>query len=164
MWPFQELGLTWTYTWCFQSSSTPSFAHDCNACPLLLVQLKLQGKMLLPLNSIGELIILLQANIGSFKSTRIESLPLMYWVAWSLDQCDLAISHGLKHSIQSVFWSVIDSIDVSGIIEKFNVYVTLAILPRTKDIHKAFWLVHIFIKTLSFLLLGRRISLLYDLY
>ncbi len=55
-------------------------------------------------------------------------------------------------------------LDVSRIIEKFNVYVTLAIIPRTKDIHKAFWLVHIFIETLSFLLLGRRISLLYAVY
>ncbi len=46
-------------------------------------------------------------------------------------------------------------IDISGIIEKFTVYVT-AILPRRKNINKAFWLVHIFIKTS---LLGRRISL-----
>ena len=29
-------------------------------------------------------------------------------------------------------------IDVSGIIEKFNVYVTLAIVPRTKNINGAF--------------------------
>ena len=29
-------------------------------------------------------------------------------------------------------------IDVSGIIEKFNVYVTLAIIPRTKNIKRAF--------------------------
>ncbi len=29
-------------------------------------------------------------------------------------------------------------IDVSGIIEKFNVFVTLAIVPKTKDINKAF--------------------------
>ena len=30
-------------------------------------------------------------------------------------------------------------LDVSGIIEKFNVYATLAIMPRTKGINKAFW-------------------------
>ncbi len=53
-------------------------------------------------------------------------------------------------------------LDVSGIIEKFNVYATLAIIPRTKEINKAFWLVHKFIKTLNFKLLGRRISLLHD--
>ncbi len=29
-------------------------------------------------------------------------------------------------------------IDVSGIIEKFNVYVNLAIIPRTKEINKSF--------------------------
>ncbi len=29
------------------------------------------------------------------------------------------------------------TIDVSGIIEKFNVYATLAIMPRTKEINKA---------------------------
>ncbi len=29
-------------------------------------------------------------------------------------------------------------LDVSGIIEKFNVYATLAIIPRTKEINKAF--------------------------
>ncbi len=55
-------------------------------------------------------------------------------------------------------------LDVSGIIERFNVYVTLAIMPRKKDINKAFWLVHICIKTPSFPLLGRRISLLYHVY
>ena len=31
------------------------------------------------------------------------------------------------------------ALDVSGIIEKFNVYATLAIMPRTKGINKAFW-------------------------
>ncbi len=55
-------------------------------------------------------------------------------------------------------------LDVSRIIEKFNVYVTLAIIPMTKDINKAFWSVFIFIKILSFSLLGRRISLLYHVY
>ena len=53
------------------------------------------------------------------------------------------------------------TLHISGINEKFNIYVTLAIILRTKDINKAFCLVHIFHKTLSFLLLGRRISLLY---
>ncbi len=52
-------------------------------------------------------------------------------------------------------------LDVSGIIGKFNVYVTLAITSRTKEINNAFWLVHIFIKALSFSSLGRRIPLLY---
>ena len=52
-------------------------------------------------------------------------------------------------------------LDISGIIEKFNVYVTLAIIPRMKSINRALWLVHIFIKTLHFSLLGRRISPLY---
>ncbi len=54
------------------------------------------------------------------------------------------------------------TLDVSGIIEKINVYATLAIVPRTKEINKALWLVYIFIKTLNFKLLGRRISLLHD--
>ncbi len=54
-------------------------------------------------------------------------------------------------------------IDVSRIIEKFNVNVTLAIIPRTKDLNKAFWLVHIFIKTLSFSLFGGRIWLFYNI-
>ena len=30
------------------------------------------------------------------------------------------------------------TLDVSVIIDKFNVYVTLAIIPRTKEINKAF--------------------------
>ena len=50
---------------------------------------------------------------------------------------------------------VLEVIDVSGIMEKFNIYITLAIIPRMKDINKAFWLVHMFIKTLSFSLLGK---------
>ena len=55
-------------------------------------------------------------------------------------------------------------LDISGISEKFNVYVTLAIIPRTKNIKRAFWLVHILIKTLSSSLLGRRLSLLHHVY
>ncbi len=67
-------------------------------------------------------------------------------------------------SIVKLLTVTVVSIDVSGIIEKFNVYVTLTIIPRMIHINKAFWLVHIFIKTLSFALLGRRISLLYHVY
>ena len=59
---------------------------------------------------------------------------------------------------QNKFFSA-DTLDVSGIIAKFNVYVTSAIIPRTENINNAFWFVHIFIKTLSFSLLWRRISL-----
>ncbi len=37
-----------------------------------------------------------------------------------------------------------------------NVYATLANIWRTKEINKAFWLVHIFIQTITFSLLGRK--------
>ncbi len=56
------------------------------------------------------------------------------------------------------------SIDVSGIIEKLNVYVTLTIRPRAMKIKQAFWFVHILIKTVSSSLLGRRFSLLHHVY
>ncbi len=61
-----------------------------------------------------------------------------------------------------VLWNLHVILDVSGIIEKFNVYATLAIIPRTKEINRALWLVHAFIKTLNFKLLGRSFSLLHD--
>ena len=67
-----------------------------------------------------------------------------------------------KINFSSYFLFLPLTLDVSGIIEKLNVYATLAIIPRTKEINIAFWLVHIFIKTLKVALIGRRISLLYD--
>ena len=64
----------------------------------------------------------------------------------------------------SNFHTTCFSIDVSGIIEKFNIYVTLAIIPRTiNTIELSDWFIF-FIKTLGFSLLGRKISLLYHVY
>ena len=79
-----------------------------------------------------------------------------YW------NCILCLHLCLVFSLLLLLNSLI-SIDVSGIIEKFNLFVTLTIVPRMANINRAFWLVHIFIKTLHSQL-GRRISLLYHVY
>ena len=53
---------------------------------------------------------------------------------------------GTSENISEVFVNTLSyfvllifhALDVSGIIEKFNVHVTLAIIPKMKDINKAF--------------------------
>ncbi len=53
-------------------------------------------------------------------------------------------------------------LDVSGIIEKFKVGVKAWLIMH--EFLKLLWIVNIFVKTLHFSLLGRRISLLYHVH
>ena len=109
-------------------------------------------------------IFVLTSNIDRILSMALSVWPIskdFSYVVWQIQTNIKLILYELNIPLLSPRPFILD---VSGIIEKFNVYAMLAIIPRTKEINKPFWLVHIFIKTLSFLLLWKRISLLYHSY
>ncbi len=102
-----------------------------------------------------------QKYLSSRKFSLWACLIWISLVLYSMGKCRLSNACQLMYIFLHQFNDFLP-LDVSGIIEKFNVSATLAIIPRTKEINKAHWLVHIFITTVNFKLLGRRISLLHD--
>ncbi len=74
---------------------------------------------------------------NSLQSSRISLVPPLGLFGLTLDNVLPSIT--IKKAFPEEFSNKQQSIiDVSGIIEKFNVCATVAIIPRTKEINKAF--------------------------